>query len=122
VHLPVDRAIAWFDGAAQQCGEKSGAGGKIMINSNTSFLWTFNCGQGTNTRDELLGDWASLTLAIRLSISDLHLLGDSNIVIKWLNKRGALKAVALERWKERIIDTLPLFRNISFAHIYREEN
>jgi len=44
VHLPVDRAITWFDGAMQQCGEKCGVGGKIMINSNTSFLWTFNCG------------------------------------------------------------------------------
>jgi ribonuclease HI len=122
VNIPVDKAIAWFDGATQQRGEKSGVGGKIMINNNTSYLWTFNCGQGTNTRAELLGAWASLTLAIRLSISDLLLLGDSKIVIEWLNKRGTIQAVALESWKERILETLPLFRNISYAHIYREEN
>ena len=96
VNLLVDRAIAWFDGETQQWGEKSGAGGKIMTNSNTSVLWTFNYGQGTNTRDELLGAWASLTLAIRLSISDLLLLGDSKIVIEWLNKRGVLQEISLE--------------------------
>jgi ribonuclease HI len=72
--------------------------------------------------DELLGAWASLTLATRLSIPNLLLLGDSKIVIEWLNKRGDLQAVALESWKERILETLPLFRDISFAHIYREEN
>jgi len=82
----------------------------------------FNFGRGSNTGDELLGAWASLIMAIRLSISDLHVLGDSNIVIEWLNKRGAIQYITLESWKERIIDTLTRFRNILFAHIYREWN
>jgi hypothetical protein len=69
-----------------------------------------------------MGAWASLILAARLSIPDLHLLGDSKIVIEWLNQKGALQVVSLERWKERIKDTLKYFRNISFAHIFREEN
>jgi hypothetical protein len=47
-----------------------------------------------------------------LSIPDLIFLGDSKIVIEWINKRGALHAVALEIWKERILENLPLFRNI----------
>jgi hypothetical protein len=50
------------------------------------------------------------------------LLGDSKIVIEWLNKRGTIQAIALESWKERILETLPLFRNISYAHIYCEES
>ena len=40
--------------------------------------------------EELVGVWASLILATRLSISDLHVLGDSKIVIDWLNGKGAL--------------------------------
>jgi hypothetical protein len=75
VSLPDDLAIAWFDGEAQHKGEKIGAGGKIMINNNTFYFWTFNCGQGTNTKDELLGAWVSLALAIRLSILVFLLLG-----------------------------------------------
>jgi hypothetical protein len=55
VHLPEDRAIGWFDGATQQFGEQSGAGGMIKLSSNTSFLWTLNCGRGTNTRAEFWG-------------------------------------------------------------------
>jgi len=66
--------------------------------------------------------WASLTLAIRLSIFELHLLGDSKIIIEWLNRRGTLQAIALECWKERIKETLLHFRDITFTHIYREEN
>jgi hypothetical protein len=69
-----------------------------------------------------MGAWASLILATRLSIPYLHLLGDSKIVIEWLNHKGSLQVVSLEIWKERIKDTLIYFRNISFAHIFREEN
>ena len=69
-----------------------------------------------------MGAWASLILVVRLSIPDLLFLGDSKIVIDWLNQKGALQVVELERWKERIKDTLTYFRNISFAHIFREEN
>jgi len=93
-----------------------------MINSHTSYLWTFNCRKGSNTREELFGAWASVTLALRLSISDMMLLGDSKIVIDWLNKRVSLQVIALESWKERIIESISLFKDISFCHIYREEN
>jgi hypothetical protein len=61
--LPFDKAIAWFDGAAQLDGSLCGAGGHIFINSHTSYRWTLNGGQGTNTKVELLGAWDSLILA-----------------------------------------------------------
>jgi hypothetical protein len=35
---------------------------------------------------------------------------------------GTIQVVSLEIWKERILETLPLFRNITFSHIYHEEN
>jgi hypothetical protein len=98
--VPVDKAVAWFDGAAQQKEGICGAGGKIVINNSTSYSWTFNCGKGSNTKAELLGAWASLILASRLSLQDLLMLGDSRIVIDWLNKRGAIQVAALESWKD----------------------
>jgi ribonuclease HI len=72
--------ICWFDGAAQNNGTLSGAGGIIKTGGNTIYRWTFNCGMGTNTREELLGVWATLSLAHRLDIDHLQLLGDSK---KW---------------------------------------
>jgi hypothetical protein len=58
--------ICWFDGASQNNGALCGAGGMIMTRGNTIYRWTLNYGMGTNTREELLGVWARLTLAHRL--------------------------------------------------------
>jgi ribonuclease HI len=116
------KIIGWFDGASQQNGEHSGAGGVIKIREHTFYKWMINCGAGTNTRAELLGVWALLTLASRLFIYEINVLGDSRIVIDWLKGKGSLQVVTLESWKERITDLIKLFRDISFGHVYREDN
>jgi ribonuclease HI len=59
----------------------SGFGGIIKIGENTSYRSNFNCGLGSNTRVELLGAYATLTLAYRLDLAQLQVLGDSKIVI-----------------------------------------
>jgi len=43
-----------------------------------------------------MGAWATLILASRLSITTIHVLGDSKIVIDWLNHKGAIQVVTLE--------------------------
>ena len=92
----------------------------IKITEHSTYKWTLNCGHGTNTMAEFLGVWASLTLASRLSITDFIVLGDSKIVIDWLNKKGTLQVV--DFWKDRISELIKIFRTISFANILREEN
>jgi ribonuclease HI len=110
----------WFDGAASTTGLNSGAGGIIRISEHRTFKWYFNCGPGTNTRAELLGAWALLTLAVRLDISVLSVHGDSKIVIDWLCGKGHLQVFNLEGWKDRILELINHFQSISFQHIYRE--
>jgi ribonuclease HI len=94
----------------------------LRINEHSTINWTFNCGLGTNTRAELLGVWATLTLASRLHFSKLQVFGDSEIVINWLNNKGNLNVISLDCWKERIRDIRKSFSIISFSHIYRESN
>jgi hypothetical protein len=84
-NIPLDRVVAWFDEAAQQDGLLCGAGRKIVINSQTCYQCTLNCGNGTNMKAELMGAWASFILASRLHINELLLLGDSKIIIDWLS-------------------------------------
>jgi hypothetical protein len=48
-------SVCWFDGATQNNGLLSGAGGLLKTIGSTTYRWTLNCGQGTNTRAELLG-------------------------------------------------------------------
>jgi ribonuclease HI len=114
----VGGTVGWFDGAALATGQNSGAGGVLQINEHIIFKWTINCGPGTNTRAELLGAWALLTLASRLAISELFVQGDSKIVIDWLWGKGRLQVVTLECWKDRLIDLIKLFHNITFQHVY----
>jgi ribonuclease HI len=59
-------------------------------------------GKGSNTKAELVGAWASLTIARILEIKLLQILGDSKIIIEWLNHKGNLKATNIESWKSRI--------------------
>jgi ribonuclease HI len=112
----------WFDGAAESSGLNSGARGIIKLNGHCSYKWYINCGQGTNNRAELLGVWALLTLASRLSIYSILVQGDSKIIIDWLKEKGRLQVVKLECWKLRIKNLIGLFQPISFTHVYREDN
>jgi hypothetical protein len=107
VHVLEDTYIGWFDGATLSDGSQSGVGGVIKTTQNTYYKWTFNCGPGTNTREKLLGAWATLYLASRLHIEVLQVLGDSRTIIEWLNNRGDLQAISLLAWKDiiRMIQT-----------------
>jgi hypothetical protein len=98
-----DMTVSCFDGATHTNGKCCGAGGVIKTSDISVYRWYFNCGEGTNTKAELLGVWATLLLANHLSIHKLQILGDSKVVIDWINKRGELRACAIEGWKQRII-------------------
>jgi ribonuclease HI len=119
---PEETPTGWFDGASQSNGMQSGAGGVIHISPNTLCRWTFNCGQGTNTRAELLGAWATLLLASRLNLDTLLLFGDSRIIIDWLKNKGKLQVTTLLGWKDRIRQLQSSFIKLNFKHIYRENN
>jgi ribonuclease HI len=114
--------ICWFDGVAQNNGTLCGVGGIIRTGGNTYYRWTLNCGMGANTRAELLGVWASLSLAHRLGIDHLQVLGDSKIVVDWLNHKCNHFVSSLLGWMEKIRILVTLFNDIKFNDIYREEN
>jgi hypothetical protein len=57
-----------------------------------------------------------------LSIQKLQILGDSKVVIDFLNHRGRLQAISIKGWKLRTMDLANLFQEISFHHIFREFN
>jgi ribonuclease HI len=121
-HILEDTPTGWFDGATQLNGTLSGAGGLIKITKDSTYRWNFCCGPGTNTRAELLGAWATLHLASRLNIEVLQILGDSRIIIEWLNNKGKLQAISLLAWKDIIRLLQHNFRKLNFNHIYCEHN
>ena len=98
-----------------------GAGGIIALSTHTIIRWTLNGGQGSNTKAELIAAWASLLLASRHS-DTLLLLGDSKLIIDWLNDLSDFHVAALLCWKDRTRKAISLFSKLTVQHIYREEN
>jgi ribonuclease HI len=115
-------SLAFFDGASIDGGSICGAGGIIKHSNNQVFRWYFNGGSGTNTKAELLGAWASLTITKLLDIQYIQVLGDSKVIIEWLNHQGKLRANNIEGWKQRLMDLVITFKGTSFHHIFRESN
>jgi ribonuclease HI len=72
---------AYFDGATIASGQNCGARGVIKCLDSIVYRWFVNCGGGTNTKVELLGAWATLTLAKYLNIQNIQMLGDSKVII-----------------------------------------
>jgi ribonuclease HI len=114
--------VAFFDGAAHNQGTCSGAGDIIRTSPNKVYKWFFNCGKGTNTKAELLGAWVTLYLADQLNFHKIQVLGDSKIIIEWLNQKNVLQVSTLEGWKLRIASLVNRFSSVQFFHIYREYN
>jgi len=94
--------------------------GDGLTSEHRCYTWFFNGGPGTNTKAKLLGAWALLLLASRLSIMEIHIQGDSKIIIDWLKGKGRLQVAALECWKDHIKEISKLFQNITFEHVFRE--
>jgi hypothetical protein len=69
-----------------------------------------------------LGAWASLFIAKKLEIQYIQLIGDSKVVIDWLNKKGNIQVINIEGWKGKIRELISSFRGIYFQHIFKEAN
>jgi ribonuclease HI len=111
--------LACFDGAAQSNGLCCGAGGTFKSHPSRVTKWFINCGAGSNTKAELMGLWATLTLATFWSINQLQILGDSRVIIDWINHKCNLNTVNIKCWKQKTLDLAKNFKDLSIHHIYR---
>jgi ribonuclease HI len=114
--------LACFDGAAQSNGLCCGAGGIFKTHPSRITKWFINCGAGSNTKAELMGLWATLTLATFWSINQLQILGDSRVIIDWINHKCKLNAVNIECWKQKTMELAKNIKDLSIHHIYRVHN
>jgi ribonuclease HI len=114
--------LVCFDGAAQSNGLCCGAGGTFKSHPSRITKWFLNCGAGSNTKAELMGLWASLTLASCWSLNHLLVLGDSRVIIDWINHKCNLHSVHIEGWKQKTMELSNIFTDVNFHHIPRSHN
>jgi ribonuclease HI len=114
--------LDFFDGASIAGGSNCGAGGSLKRLNEQDVRWFINCGEGSNTKVELMGAWAAMTIANLLGFHHIQMLGDSKVVIDWLGGKCHLQATQIEGWKRRTRILAQSFQDICFQHIYRESN
>jgi len=103
-------SMDFVDGASVARGTIYGACGSIKCRDSMEYTWHFNSRARTNTKAELLG------------VQHIQLIGDSKVIIVWLNKKGKLQAINIEGWKGKIRELISSFSGIYFQHIFREAN
>jgi len=122
LHYKACGTLVCFDGAALPNGLCCGAGGTFKTHSSQITNWYLNCGTGSNNKAELMGLWASLYLASCWSLNHLLVLGDSRVIINWINQGCQLQSIHLEGWKQRTMELATLFTDVHFQHIPRYHN
>ena len=79
-------------------------------------------GLGTNNFAKLSVIRLLLWLASKYHINYLHIFGDSQIVIRWVNEDNRIYAIQLIPLLDETLRLKILVNNVYIKHIYRERN
>ena len=128
IHGPAAENIylMWFDGACNGNGTQeadAGAGYVIKdpggMNVQRGIVYM---GRATNNQAEYAGLEAGLKAARDAGIKKLHVWGDSELVIRQMQKRYQVKSDNLKAVNARAQDLCTNFKQVSFEHIGRDKN
>lgn len=112
-----------FDGGARGNPGPAGFGVVIRASDGTELV-TFGdyIGAATNNVAEYKGLIAGLDKALELRARRLHVLGDSELVIKQMTGVYRVKNAGLKPLFEEASSLAAKFESVQFEHIYREKN
>ena len=60
-----------------------GAGFVIKLDDDNEIKGWLKAGRGSNTQTELVSLWSRLFVAISRGLKDIHVVGDSQVIINW---------------------------------------
>jgi ribonuclease HI len=110
-----------FDGAHSSTGSGAGIVLRSPDNETTLFSYRleFDC---TNNIAEYEALILGINLAIDMNIKNLHVKGDSDLIVSQVNKKFAAKNPRLKQYRDVVWDAIKRFDNFSIEAIPREEN
>ena len=112
-----------FDGCSKGNPGKAGSGAVIYKNKNE--IWgksLFIGNKNTNNEAEYIGLIIGLEEAINMEIKDLHVEGDSLLVIKQMKGEYKVKSENLIKLYEKAKTLENQFTIVSYNHVYRDKN
>lgn len=112
-----------FDGCSKGNPGLSGSG--AVIYQNEKEIWSDSKFVGykeTNNYAEYMGLIMGLNKAIELNIKNLHVEGDSMLIIKQMTGKNKVNSPNLIELNKLAMKLKSNFENITFEHIYRDKN
>ena len=71
-------------------------------------------GEGTNIKVELLALWGLFHFVHLFQEEKLHIMGDSQIIVEWVNYNCNLHVFSLEPWLKRFKRRFSIFKDFSY--------
>ena len=111
-----------FDGCSKGNPGPSGAGGAIYKNGKEILNYSVFLGNVTNNESEYKSLSIGIAKAIELNIKNLIVKGDSQLVINQISGKYRVNNSNLKEIFSLIKRKIKFFNNISFNHVYRNNN
>jgi ribonuclease HI len=99
-----------------------GAGGIIFTSESNSFSFATKLGSTTNNHTELMALKLTLPLEKEKGNTQLHIYGDSRLVINWMTGKNTLNNYTLWPLYTNIMRLTSSFSYIDYSHVYRQQN
>lgn len=111
----------YFDGGIR---EGQMACGWILLNKYGETIVSGNktCGQGTSNISEYRGLIAGLQGSLKAGVDIIHIIGDSQLIIKQVIGAFRTKKPELLKHKEYVLELLTQFESYSIKWVPRREN
>jgi len=113
----------FFDGGCNPNPGKGGAG--AVIYKNKEVFWKSAAYVGkkeTNNVAEYVGMLIGLQEAVKKNIREIHVYGDSLLVIKQMRKEYAVNSFSLKPYNKKAFELAKQIGKVRYSHIYRDQN
>ena len=118
-----DKYILKFDGCSK--GNPGPAGAGAVIYKNEDVFWKSSAYVGkkeTNNVAEYVGMLIGLQEAVKKNIREIHVYGDSLLVIKQMRKEYAVNSFSLKPYNKKAFELAKQIGKVRYSHIYRDQN
>ena len=114
----------YFDGCSKGNPGRAGAGAVIYDSAMTE-IWSsaeFVGTNRTNNEAEYTGLLIGLRKAVEMRITHLLVRGDSQLIVRQMNKEYKVKSVSLKPMHLEAVELAKSISQIRYEHVYREFN
>lgn len=117
------RNLLFFDGSSKGNPGEAGGGGVLYgPEGDVNFTYSWNLGTESNNIAEALALWQGLNQALLHGIQDISVVGDSKLIIHFINSQTLPSSFRLCQVLRRISLLTPSFSSIKFFHVLRKNN